>query len=135
DLNISEMGVQSVGISKAELVLYANTAALESSLPASADRASATTAQLYIVDPELTPENITMGNPVATGTYSEDDDAYHFGITTIVQRILLDGISENQEFYITFSNNGIIRSSLIFGEDAPAGKAPKLIITSLKNSN
>ncbi|HEX6983124.1 MAG TPA: hypothetical protein VF181_10220 [Balneolaceae bacterium] len=134
DLDVSAMDIQGVGISKAELVLYANTPVLESSLPASAERADAASAQLYIADPEFTPENIALGSPLVTGTYSEDDNAYHFTITSIVQRILLDGISENQEFYITFSNNGIIKSSLIFGEDAPADKTPKLIITSLKNN-
>ncbi|HET6527931.1 MAG TPA: hypothetical protein VFG39_04195 [Balneolaceae bacterium] len=135
DLNLSEMDIQKVGISKAELVIYANTSALQSSLPASAERPATSSAQLYIANPEFTPENIAMSDPVSTGTYSEDDNAYHFTITSIVQRILLDGIAENQEFYITFSNNGMIRSTLLFDESGPADKAPKLIITSLKNSN
>jgi hypothetical protein len=134
DLGVAEMGVQGVGISKAELVVYANSSALENSLAASEARSAATLAQLYIADPEFTPENIALGTPTVTGTYSEDDNAYHFTITSIVQRILLDGIAENQQFYITFSNNGIIRSSLIYGEDGPADKTPKLIITSLKNN-
>lgn len=133
ELDLSNVDIQ--GIAKAELVLYQNESVMESSIAASAERPDAPTAELYIVEPEVTPEGITIGRPVVTGDFSEADNAYHFTITSIVQRIVLDGIREEERFYITLPNNGTIRSSLIYGSQATDENAPKLIITSLKNND
>lgn len=129
DLDISG-AASGIGISRAELVFYENREAL-----GSMDRNNNTSALLYLADPEGVPENIGLGNPVAQGSYNEADHSYRFDVTSIMRSILANGMPEGQQFYITLSNPGIVKSTLLYTEDAPDGRAPKIIITSLKSSD
>lgn len=138
DVDLSVLGIQATDISNAELVLYQNNELMDSSLesePASVDRAEETTAQLYAVDPDGLPDNIIRTNPLANGFYSDNDGAFHFSFTSQVQNLLESGLPAGREFVITLSNNGIIKSSIIYTAEASSENKPKLIITSLKNSS
>lgn len=138
DLDLSQINTEASDISKAELVLYQNNELMEESLQQgspSAERPTETTAQLYLVNPEQLPDNITPGNPVANGTYSSDDEAYHFNMTSQLQNILSSGIPEGEEFVAVLSNDGSIKSSVIYNNQADEEKRPKLIITSLTNNS
>lgn len=130
DLNLEDKDMSGIGISRAELVLYENVEAL-----GDMQRSRTTNALLYLNDPEGAPENIGLGNPVAQGSYSSEDNSFRFNTTSIVQNILANGMPEGEQFFIMLPNQGIVKSTLIYAEQAPADKAPKLIITSIKSSD
>lgn len=129
-------GVEANGptISKAELIFYQNQQAMEQSISGTVQRPQPQSALLHFVDPEQTPANLIPGNPIASGTYSEEDHAYHFDVTSVVRSGLINGLSESQKFYLTLPNDGTVKSTLIT-VDPSSPRAPKLIITYLKNSN
>ena len=136
-LDLSGIDVQGPDIAKAELVLYRNDELMQQSLqsePISAGRPDESNARLYLVNPEDLPDNITPGTPIANGSYSSDDGAYHFRITGQLQTLLDGGFPEDQELVVTLVNDGIVKTSVMYDENAPADKRPKLIITSLKNN-
>lgn len=138
DLNLSKIDVHASDIARAELVLYQNVELMQSSLssePSSVVRPGETAARLFLVDTAQLPDNITPGNPVAQGSYSTDDEAFHFPLTSQLQSMLSRGVPEGQKFVVKLSNNGIIKSSVIYTDQAPAAKRPKIIITSLKNNS
>ena len=144
-LGISEIDIQPAGLSRAELVLHENTAALEQSLdgePSSAQRAKEQTAFLHLANPDGLPENIDPGAPLNSptrlqGVYSPEDGTYRFDITTIVENIIRNGFPEDREFFVTLPNDGAIKSTVIMadGNQVSDGLQPKIIITSLKNNN
>jgi hypothetical protein len=139
NLDLSSLDIQATDVAKAELVFYQNTDLMDQSLQSvspSAGRPEVQVAQLHLVNSEQLPDNITPGNPIANGIYSTDDEAFHFSFTSQIQNLLTgDGVPEGNEFLITLNPNGIIRSSVIYTNEAPADKQPKLIITSLKNNS
>ena len=142
-LGIDELDIQPPGLSRAELVLYENTAALEQSLsgePSTTQRANEQVAYLHLADPESLPENIDPGAPLNNptrlqGSYSAENGTYRFDVTTLVENIIRNGFPEDREFFITLPNDGVIKSTLIMTDDdqVPNGLKPKIIITSLKN--
>ncbi|HKK45668.1 MAG TPA: hypothetical protein VJ964_09110 [Balneolaceae bacterium] len=125
-------------VSKTELILYQNNDAMDQSLqsgPSTVQRPPEKNVQLHIISDSLAiPENIDTPNPFTEGQYNAADGAYHMDITSLTQQILLDKFPEGQKFYITFSNNGVITSSLVYS-DSTQSKAPKIVITHLKNTN
>lgn len=138
DLDMQQIDVDPSDISKAELIFYRNNDLLESSLssePSSVSRLEETTAYLYLINPNDLPANITPGNPVAQGSYSSDDEGYHFPFTNQLQNLITQDIPEGNVFMMTLSNNGMIKSTVIYTDKASYSKQPKIIITSLKNSS
>jgi len=138
-LDLSSFDVRAPDIARAELVLYQNNELMDQSMQSespSTNRPVVESVQLHLVNPDQLPENIIPGNPIANGFYSTADEAFHFALTSQVQNILTnDNVLENNEFVVTLTTNGIIRSSVIYTDEAPADKQPKLIITSLKNNS
>lgn len=142
-LGIEELDIQSSGLSRAELVLYENTPAMEQSLigePSTVQRAKEQIAYLHLAKPGEIPENIDPGVPLTNptrlqGSYSAENGTYRFEVTRLVENILRNGFPEDREFFITLPNNGTIKSTLIMNDDdqVPDGLKPKIIITSLKN--
>lgn len=128
ELDLASLDMQGTDIARAELVFYQNNEL------SSADRPTAQTAQLHLVNPDELPENITPGNPIANGSYSGDDGAFHFSFTNQIQSFLSNGIPEDREFVLTLNIDGMIKTSIIHTNQASADKRPKLIITSLKNN-
>ncbi|MGD8749165.1 MAG: hypothetical protein PVI44_11910 [Balneolaceae bacterium] len=140
DVDLSDINAEASTISKTELVLYQNNAALEQSLqsePLSVQRPPEKNVQLHLADPEDIPKAIDPGSPIASGAYNRTDGAYHLDITSLAQQILLNGFPAGQKNYITLINNGIITPSLLYtnSEQVPVNKKPKIIITYLKNTN
>ncbi|MDZ7716340.1 MAG: hypothetical protein U5J95_09030 [Balneolaceae bacterium] len=99
-------------------------------------RPESTFGELYFLNPQLLSESIGPGVPLSTGEFSTEDNAFHFDITSLVNSSIVSGVDANKRFYITLnSNDGVIRSSLIFNEDAPDIKRPRLIITYIKSED
>lgn len=144
ELGISQLDLQSPGLSRAELIFYENSSALEQSLngePGTTQRAKDQTAFLHLAEPGEVPENIDPGAPqnsptTVQGSYSSDDGTYRFDVTSLVENILQNGAPENREFFITLPNDGAVKSTLLMSDSdqVPNSLKPKIIITSLKNS-
>jgi hypothetical protein len=142
-LGIEALDIQPPGLSRAELVLNENIAALEQSLsgePSTTKRAQEQVAYLHLANPEGLPENIDPGAPLNSptrlqGIYSAENGTYRFDVTGLVENIIRNGFPEDREFFITLPNDGVIKSTLIMTDDnqVPDGLKPKIIITSLKN--
>lgn len=144
ELGISQLDLQPPGLSRAELIFYENTSALEQSLngePGTTKRAKDQTAYLHLAHPDEVPENIDPGAPQNSptrvqGSYSEDDGTYRFDVTSLVENILRNGVPEEREFFITLPNDGVVKSTVLMSDSdqVPNSLKPKIIITSLKNS-
>lgn len=144
ELGISQLDIQAPGLSRAELVFYEDTPALEESLngePGTTKRAKEQTAYLHLAEPTDLPENIDPGVPLnnptrVQGSYSADDGTYRFDVTSLVENILRNGLPENREYFITLPNDGVVKSTLLMSDSdqVPNSLKPKIIITSLKNS-
>lgn len=133
DLNLTKEDLGTVNISKVELVFYQNAEALDNSIrqaSPSAKRPSITTARLFLSEPQNVPEALTSGTAISSATYDEADGSFRFDITRFTNSVLLNGIGENNVFYVTLqSNNGIIESSLLYNNEALDDKKPKVIVT------
>ncbi|GAA5522576.1 hypothetical protein LQ318_12550 [Aliifodinibius salicampi] len=132
DLDLSGIEISGPNISKAELVFYRDV-----SMPdpgPQVKRQDVQRANLHFVDPKDAPDNLVPGNPVVNGTYSEKDQAYHFDVTSLLQSGLIDGLPEEQQFYITLPMNGSVKTDLIYSSTSDINP-PKLEITYLKNSS
>jgi len=148
ELGLDGLNLQASGISKAELILYENTAALGQGLAANVSRANESRTYLQLADPKKIPDNIDPGIPLNTpgagvnpllknpGIYSAVDGTYRIDITTLVTSIVRSNPPQGIEYFITLPNDGVIKSSLIYtdSEQAPASMRPKIIITSLKDT-
>lgn len=133
-LDVSDIEVNAPSISRAELIFYENNAIMEQSISGSVKRPQPQSAQLRFVNPGQTPDNLIAGNPAANGSYSEEDHAFHFNVTTLMQNGLINGFPENRKFYFMLPNDGAVKASLL-AVDPTSEKAPKLVITYLKNSS
>jgi hypothetical protein len=133
DMNLSQDDLGTANISKVELVVFQNNELLESSLSqvsATAKRPEISTANLFLSNPRNLPDLFRSGNPIATATYNETTGSYRFDITRFTNSVLVDGVDEGNSFYITLgSNDGIIKSGLLYNNEAPEDKRPKLIVT------
>lgn len=133
NMDLSKEDLGTVNISKVELVFYQNDEALENSIsqaPGSSIRPAVNNARLYFSRPRDLPSSLVTGSPVAGANYNADDGSYRFDITGFTNGVLLDGVSNESSFYITIqSNNGILGSSLLYNDQAPEGKKPKIIVT------
>lgn len=143
-LGISEMDINSSGLSRVELVLHESSEVEESLTeePSSVKRAKGRTVFLHLANPEQLPENIDPGAPLNTptrlqGVYIPEDGTYRFDITTLAENIIRNGFPEEREFFVTLPNDGAIKSTLIMGSGDQVSDSvkPKIIITSLKNIN
>lgn len=132
-LDISDIDIKGPSISRAELIFYQNNTTMEQSVSGSVKRPQPQSAQLRFVNPEQTPDNLIAGSPASNGVYSEDDHAFHFNITSLMQNGLINGLPEDREFYFMLPNDGAVKTSLI-SIDPNSERAPKLVITYLKNS-
>jgi hypothetical protein len=136
--DFSALDIRQTGIAKAELVFYRNNSALEQSLqsePSSVVRPIPARVLLHLANPAQAPVNLDPGDPITSAEYSESDGAYHFNLNFNIQSLLSSNIPENLNFFVTFSNDGIIKPSLIYTDGAPADKTPKLIISYIKNTD
>ncbi len=133
DLDLSKEDLGTVNISKVELVFYQNNQALQSSISqssSSAKRPLVNSAGLYFSRPKDVPISLSTASPVARATYNEADGSYRFDITGFTNGVLIDGTGDERSFYITLqTNNGIIGSSLLYNDEGPEDKRPKIIVT------
>lgn len=136
DLDLSDYNVSSQNVARSELVIYRNNDLLTSSLssePSSVVRPEVINMRVFFIDPANLPDNITPGSPVANGLYSEDDQAYHFDLTGLVINKLDNVQDKDKKLVVALYNNGAIQSTVVYNNNAPVSKKPKLIVTSLKN--
>jgi len=133
DLDLSKEDIGTVNISKVELVFYQNDQALQSSISqssSSARRPVVNSAGLYFSRPEDVPISLSTSSPISRAAYNAADGSYRFDITGFTNGVLLDGTGDEGSFYMTLqSNNGIISSSLLYNDQGPEKKRPKIIVT------
>ncbi|HLR32980.1 MAG TPA: hypothetical protein VK074_10840, partial [Fodinibius sp.] len=132
-LDISDIDINGPNISRAELIFYQDDTTMKQSISGSVKRPQPQSAQLQFVNSAQVPDNLIAGSPVSSATYSEDDQAFHFNITSLMQNGLVSGFPENRRFYFMLPNNGTVKASLI-SLDSTGERAPKLVITYLKTS-
>ncbi|MDR8392978.1 DUF4270 domain-containing protein [Aliifodinibius sp. S!AR15-10] len=137
DLDLTRENIGSVNLSKVELVFYEDRSELDGSLsqmPPSTGRAPITSARLQLVEPSNIPIVLQTGSILSNANYDEEEGSYRFDITSFTNSVLIDGIPSELKFYVSLeTNSGIIRSSLIHDEEAPAEKRPKIIVTYVQN--
>lgn len=128
-------------ISQVKIVFYRDNTLLNSSpLGTNVVRPTQGNLRLHLVEGDELPQSIDPGSllglPTGTGFYQSDDGAYYIDITGNVLSRMLENVSSDQTFYITFSsNNGTLRSSVIFNGQTGSANSPKVIITSTKTEN
>lgn len=133
DIGFQQMDLSVSNISKVELVFYENVSALEA---AETVRPTINNMRLHLVSPSQVPANIDPGNPLAIGSYDEDNRAYRFNITSFAKSALLSPLDPDERFYLVISNNGVVKSTLLYLDgQVQSAKAPQLIITSVQNRN
>ena len=132
--DVSGIDLSGPDISRAELIFYQDEGALSQSVSASQNRPLSENVQLHYVDSTQTPDNLLPGSPIATGSFSEEDNAYHFNVTQFIQSGLINDLPEGQSFYMTLPNDGTVKSSLIY-IDPESVSPPELVITYLKNTS
>ena len=137
DNGLTREDLGTVNISKVELVLYEDTERLSTSMDQvalSAGRPEFNLVRLHLIEPGGAPVNLDPGAPLLNGLYNEDDGTFRINLTNFVNGVLLDGLPSDLKFFVTLeSNNGIVRSSLIFNKEAARLQRPKLIVTSVQN--
>lgn len=137
DLQALQEAVGSVNLSRVELVIYEDSVRMDNTLDqvsASSGRPDVKFLRLHRVEKGTTPEALDPGSALARGAFNPKDAAFHFNITDFVRTGGLEA-STGFDFYITGpAHNGIIRSSLIFNNEAPAERRPKLIVTSIQTT-
>lgn len=136
DIEIPEEELQAINISRVELVFYEDQMRLRNSmdqLSPTAGRPPITSARLHLLEPDNVPIALETGNILSNGVYNEEDGTYRFDITSFTNSVLVNGLREELQFYLTLqTNNGIIRSSLLYNDEAPQDKQPKIIVTSVQ---
>lgn len=139
DMGLTRDSLGAVNLARVELVLYENKEALISSLDqvsSTAQRPPVSTPVLHLVEPEFVPIVLDRGSALSEGGYNEDDGSYRFNLTNFANSVILDGIRPELKFYMMLDeNNGIIRSSLLYNDQAPPGKQPQLIVTSVETQD
>lgn len=133
DLDLSREDLGTVNISRVELVFYQNNDALQNSISqasSSARRPLVNSAGLYFSRPQDVPVSLSTASALSRATYNSTDGSYRFDITGFTNGVLLDGTEEGRSFYLTLqSNNGIVGSSLLYNDQGPEDKRPKIIVT------
>lgn len=140
EMDLTEENIGSLDVSRVELVFYEDNETLSntiSEVSGPAQRTPYDAASLFLAEPGDLPSAVDPGDPLGDeAEYRESDHSFRFNITEIVKQNMVDGIPEDQQFYLRLqSNDGTLRSSLFHTEDAPEGKKPILIVTSVKNEN
>lgn len=141
DFDFSRENLGARNISQVKLVFYRDNTLLNSSpLGTHVVRPTQGSLRLHLVEGDELPQSIDPGNalglPTGTGFYQSDDGAYYIDITGDILGRFLENVSSDQTFYVTFSrNNGALRSSIIFNDQAGSVNSPKVIITSTKTED
>lgn len=133
DLKLSRENLGTVNISKVELLIYVDEENMESTIKEvgnSAVRPPLAATSLYLSEPQNLPEALAAGAPIANGSFDAETGAYRFDISQFANSVLVDGVPENNSFYVTFqSNDGLIRSALLYNDEGPEEKRPRLVVT------
>lgn len=137
DHNFDLGAIKRRDIARVELVFYVDKLLLEQSLDqvgAAATRPQAKYLNLFYIEADELPQALSSYTnknqfEYARAEYSEQDNAYHFDITTQIKNGFFNATGEERDFYITVgSNNGVIRSTVLFNS-LTSGKEPIIIIT------
>ncbi|MDX1671868.1 MAG: hypothetical protein R3211_05965, partial [Balneolaceae bacterium] len=137
DMDLTRENLGTVNISKVELVISQDRETLANTIgqvSTSAVRPPLNGINLSLADPRDVPIVLSSSFALSSDSLTADDEVLRFNITTFTNSVLLSGVPEQQRFYLSLQPaNGLIRSSLIYNSNAPAGKKPKLIITSIQS--
>jgi len=119
-------------IIKAELILYEDTEALNSSLEPGETRGLQPRLEMHFGTRLDKPFDFTFGTGDTLSRRDDSNNAYRFNITRYVNQFLFSE-PDSEEFYISLNaDNGFLSSTTIFGTNAEEAKKPKILITSIK---
>jgi len=137
ELNLDRLGT--LNLSRVELVLFQNKQLLDESLDQvspTASRPRADSAVIYVDEPANLPFAVDPGIRVGNVNFVQKDRSFRFNITSFVNSVITTDLPAEDRFFVKLnSNDGLLRSSLIFNQDAPEGKKPILIVTSIQNKS
>ncbi len=139
DLDLAEQEFSVSNISKAEIIFYVENFEMEQSLESEStatNRPLVNNIQLHLADASEIPAGIDPGNPVAVGSYDEENKGYRFNVTSFLKAAVQNQINPNERLYVAIANNGTVKSTLFHlnDKDQP-DKNPQLIVTSVKNTS
>ncbi len=116
---------------KAELLIYEDVEQLNNTLPNSHIRSEVLNTALRFGYTEDLDFDLYFFDPHAWGTFDKDLGAYRFDITSLINAYLYDN-PPSDEIYLNLSPaDGLLRSTILYGENAPDELKPKLILTTI----
>jgi len=119
----------SKNILKAELVLYEDTEALNTTLGPDEARGRQPILESHFGTRLDKPFDFTFGTGDTLGRKREQENTFRFNITRYVNQFLFTE-PESEEFYISINaEDGILSSTTIFGPTAEEAKRPKILLT------
>jgi hypothetical protein len=126
-VQLDESIVGSKVISRAELVLYEDTEALNSTLGFGEWRHNNNLIRLYQLSDDDKEFYITK-DPFTNAVRNAIDGSYRINITNTVSNIVVGGGDELSMYIVSDADNGIIRPNL-FVNDPNSPRAPRIIVT------
>ena len=139
DMDLTSDALGTTSIARVELVFHQNDEALQNSIAqasGSSVRPQTLSAALFAAEAGDLPAALSRGNPIDIASNEDDTGIYRFDITNFTNGVLQEGVDEALSFYLVLrANNGVIRSTLLHNNDAPADMQPKIIVTYTKTSS
>lgn len=126
-VQLDESIVGSKIITRAELVLYEDTDALDATLGFGEWRHNNNLIRLYQLTDDDKEFYITK-DPFTSAIRNDIDGSYRINLTNTVSNIIVRGGDELSVYIVSDSDNGIIRPNL-FVNDPNSPRAPKIIVT------
>ena len=134
-INLSDIAkdVDQQNLVRAELVIHADSKQLSDNLLIGSNRPNVNLLNLFFDLGISESYDLQFSQPNAFGIFDDDAEVYRFDITRLVEEFAFNGL-EDRVIYLTPSSvTGTFRSTTLFDSSAQ-GFEPKLIITSVENS-
>ncbi len=122
---------QTKDIIKAELLFYEATDELEANLPANHVRLGVKQLNLDLAETQQPVFEYQFGNVPYVGSKKSDEPFFRINVTRYINNVVFGGEDREDLVLGIGSASGTVRSTLIYGVNAPQAVRPKLIITSL----
>ena len=133
-LSINGVSLGTRSVARVQLMLYADSTKMKSTLPANNIRPSVSNLSLYYLHKNNIQFDILNG-PVSGGTaYESAPGVYTLDLTSRINSILTGSDNSGSYYLVPQTNTGTIYSMLL-NSSADSLRSPKLIITSVKPTN
>lgn len=118
---------------RAEIIFYEAADLLEENLPTNHNRLRVPSISLDVGYEEDPAYEFQFGAAESPGVKQNSDNSFRINITDYLNNSLYSNEDERDLYFGIGSNEGALRSTLVYNETATANVRPKLIITSLKD--